>query len=144
MKNTMKIEIKDDIEHIDWQKVADTLQSVGMAHYAPERHKKAFEASCCTVFLYAEATLVGFGRALSDGAYQAALYDCAVVAEYQGRGFGKLIVQSLLAKLANCNVVLYASPGKEEFYQKLGFRRMKTGMACFLNRDAMTEKGFTE
>jgi len=39
---------------------------------------------------------------------------------------------------------LYASPGKEGFYEKQGFRKMKTGMACFIHREAMSERGFTE
>jgi len=140
----MKIEIKYDTKNVDWNKVAEILKSVKMAYYAPERHKQAFEASFCTVFLYDKEVMVGFGRAISDGAYQAAVYDCAVSQDYQGLGLGKLIVQAILSKLANCNVILYASPGKEGFYEKLEFRRMKTGMACFLSRDAMAEKGFTE
>jgi ribosomal protein S18 acetylase RimI-like enzyme len=76
--------------------------------------------------------------------YQAALYDCAVIKPYQGRGLGKLIVQAMLSKLSGCNIILYASPGKEGFYKKLGFRKMKTGMAYFMNRDNMAERGFTE
>jgi len=88
--------------------------------------------------------MVGFGRAISDGAYQAAMYDVAVVKEYQGNGLGKLIIQQLLKKLQGMNVILYASPGKEHFYTKQGFRKMKTGMAHFVNGDAMAEKGFTE
>jgi ribosomal protein S18 acetylase RimI-like enzyme len=114
-----------------------------MAHYSPERHRKAFEASYCTVFLFDKKNMVGFGRAISDGAYQAALYDCAVVESHQGRGLGRTIVQEILSKLADCNVILYASPGKEAFYEKLGFRKMKTGMARFVNRESMAERGFT-
>lgn len=140
----MKIEMKYDTKNVDWNQVAETLKSVGMAHYAPQRHQIAFEASFCTVFLYDKDVLAGFGRAISDGAYQAAVYDCAVSQAYQGRGLGKQIMQALLSKLANCNVILYASPGKEGFYEKLEFRKMKTGMACFLGRDKMAEKGFTE
>ena len=34
--------------------------------------------------------------------------------------------------------------GKEEFYRKVGLRKMKTGMALFRNAAAMTEKGFTD
>jgi len=30
--------------------------------------------------------LAGFGRAISDGVYQAAVYDCAVVEEHQAKG----------------------------------------------------------
>jgi len=48
----MKIEVKYDCKNIDWASISEILKSVGMAHYSPERHKKAFEASYCTVFLY--------------------------------------------------------------------------------------------
>jgi ribosomal protein S18 acetylase RimI-like enzyme len=140
----MKIEIKHECKDIDWKQISELLKSVGMAWHSPERHKAAFEASYCAVFLYADDQLVGFGRAISDGAYQAAIYDCAVSEAYQGRGLGKLIIKELLAKIPGCNVILYATPGKEGFYEKLGFRKMKTGLACFINRDGMQKRGFTE
>jgi ribosomal protein S18 acetylase RimI-like enzyme len=140
----MKIETKTEIENIDWNLISETLKSVGMAYYSPEKHKKAFEASYCTVFLYDQDKMVGFGRAISDGAYQAAIYDCAVIEEYQGYGLGKQIVQEILLQLKDCNIILYASPGKEGFYEKQGFRKMKTGMAYFTNRESMSERGFTE
>jgi hypothetical protein len=37
---------------------------------------------------------------------------------------------------------LYASPGKEKFYETLHFRKMKTGMAIFTRADTMAERGF--
>ena len=64
--------------------------------------------------------------------------------DHQGRGLGKLIMENILDRLPECNVILYASPGKEGFYQKHGFRRMKTGMARFIKSDAMQERDFTE
>lgn len=140
----MKIEIKYDCTNVDWNAISNILKSVGMAYHEAEKHKKAFEASYCTVFLYEKEKLVGFGRAISDGAYQAAVYDCAVVNDYQGQGLGKQIVQAILSKIPGCNVILYASPGKEGFYEKQGFRKMKTGMAYFLNSESMMERGFTE
>jgi len=129
---------------VDWREVADTLERVGMAHFAPESHQRAFAASHTTVFIHEGERLAGFGRAISDGVYQAALYDIAVVPEMQGRGVGRIIVEGLLARLPGCNVILYASPGKEGFYRKLGFRLMKTGMAAFVKAEAMAAKGFTE
>ena len=140
----MKIEAKTEIENIDWSLISETLKSVGMAHYSPEKHKKAFAASYCTVFLYDQDKMVGFGKAISDGSYQAAIYDCAVIKAYQGKGLGKKIVQEIILHLQGCNIILYASPGQEGFYGKLGFRKMKTGMAYFTNRESMSEKGFTE
>jgi len=140
----MNYQIKNDCSGVDWQTVADILKSVEMGYFAPEVHRKAFLASQTTVFVYDADKLIGFGRAISDGAYQAAVYDCAVVETYQGRGIGSLILERILARLPNCNVILYASPGKEGFYQKHGFRRLKTGMALFQKKDAMQAYGFTE
>ena len=140
----MQVVFKDSCCGIAWECVVSILELTGMAFYSPQTHQQAFEASYAKVFVYDEETLIGFGRAISDGVYQAAIYDVAVMPEYQGRGIGLQIIENLLSRLSQCNVILYASPGKEGFYQKLGFRNMKTGMALFAWADAMREKGFTE
>jgi ribosomal protein S18 acetylase RimI-like enzyme len=140
----MKVNIKQDCNGVDWTTVSKTLETVGMAYYEPDVHKKAFEASHTTVFAYHTDRLIGFGRAISDGAYQAAVYDCAVLPEFQGKGIGKIIMNKLLSPISHCNIILYASPGKEGFYQTHGFRKMKTGMALFKKSESMQERGFTE
>ena len=140
----METDIQYDGAGVDWKSVAETLERVGMAYYEPDVHRRAFEASHTTVFAYQADRLIGFGRAISDGVYQAAVYDVAVLPEFQGKGLGKNIVKRILERLPACNVILYASPGKEEFYRTLGFRKMKTGMALFRNAGRMREKGFTE
>lgn len=136
------MEIITDCSRVDWQAVADSLKKVGMAYHEPEVHKRAFEASHTTVFIYDKLQLIGFGRAISDGEYQGAIYDVAVLPEAQGKGIGKIIIQAILDRLPNCNIILYATPGMEGFYKKLGFRAMKTGMAVFRTPQAM--KKFTE
>ena len=140
----MEVDIKHDCAGVDWKAVSETLKTVGMAHYAPDDHRRAFEGSHTTVFVYHAGGLIGFGRAISDGVYQAAVYDCAVLPEFQGKGIGKKIVEAILLRVLQCNVILYANPGKEGFYQKLGFRRMKTGMARFKKSESMMERGFTD
>lgn len=140
----MQLTVKNDCSEVDWGNVTKTLKLVGMAFHEPDKHRRAFEASYVTVFLYSGDMLVGFGRAISDGEYQAAIYDCAVNPKYQGKGLGKVIMENILSKVSHCNIILYASPGKEGFYEKNNFRRMKTGMALFTDRDAKIEKGFTE
>ncbi len=140
----MDITVKHHCSGVNWQKISDILKSVGMAYYPPEKHRKAFEASYSKVFLYRNGSLIGFGRAISDGAYQAAVYDCAVIEEYQGKGFGKILMENILSDLKACNVILYASPGREGFYEKQGFVKMKTGMAYFRNSKLMKDRGFTE
>lgn len=140
----MDTDIRQDCTGVDWNSVSEILKCVGMAYYEPAVHRKAFEASHTTVFIYHDDRLIGFGRAISDGAYQAAVYDCAVLPEFQGKGIGKVIMNNILTRLPGCNVILYASPGKEGFYETHGFRKMKTGMAHFNKAAAMADKGFTE
>lgn len=140
----MDLRVQTDCAGVDWQAVADILKTVGMAHHAPELHAKAFGASHTTVFVFDGDRLVGFGRAISDGAYQAAVYDCAVLPEYQGHGVGASIMLAIIDGVGNFNVVLYAAPGKEGFYQKQGFSLMKTGMARFVRPDIMRDLGFID
>lgn len=140
----MEIDVKQDCIGVDWKTVSEILKTVGMAYHEPDAHRRAFEASHSIVFVYHAGRLVGFGRAISDGVYQAAVYDCAVLPEFQGKGLGTTIMKNILAQVSDCNVILYASPGKEGFYQTHGFRKMKTGMARFRNSAAMRERGFTE
>jgi len=140
----MDLRIQKDCKDVDWKTVSETLKIVDMGYHEPDTHKKAFEASYTTIFVYDTDRLIGFGRAISDGVYQAAVYDCAVNPEYQGKGIGKLIIQKIMQQVSNCTVVIYASPGKEGFYQKYGFRKMKTGMALFTKPEKMKNLGFTE
>ncbi len=140
----MDITVKLDCSGVDWSVVSGTLKRVGMGYYEPTVHKKAFENSHTTVFVYNEGTLIGFGRAIADDAYEGALYDIAVVPEFQGKGIGSTIVKSILARLPHCSLILFAAPGKKGFYEKLGLRKMKTGMALFTNSEAMRKRGFTE
>jgi ribosomal protein S18 acetylase RimI-like enzyme len=140
----MEVDLKQDCNGVDWKRVSETLKIVGMAYHEPDAHRRAFEASHTTVFVYHDDQLVGFGRAISDGEYQAAIYDCAVLPKFQGKGIGRRIMENILPRISHCNVILYASPGKEGFYQKHGFRKMKTGMAHFKEGVGMRERGFTE
>ncbi|TKB08151.1 GNAT family N-acetyltransferase [Desulforhopalus sp. IMCC35007] len=133
----MELKIVTDCSGIDWSIIAESLRKVGMAYHSPEVHKRAFEASYTTVFIYDGSQLTGFGRAISDGEYQGAIYDVAVLPEAQGKGIGKVIIQTILAQLPNCNIILYATPGMEGFYKKFGFGVMTTGMAVFTNPEAM-------
>lgn len=94
--------------------------------------------------MFDEDNLVGFGRAISDGEYQAAIYDVAVLPSYQGKGIGKMIIRTIVDNNADCNFILYASPGKEPFYEKENFKRMKTGMALFIDEERMQRNGFIE
>ncbi len=140
----MELEIKRNCSDVGWKTVSETLKLLGMAYYDPDIHRRAFEASHTTVFVYIDSRLIGFGRAISDGVYQAAIYDVAVIPEFQKKGIGTKIMKNILDALPQCNIILYASPGKEGFYRTLGLRKMRTGMARFIRAEDMNAKGFTE
>ncbi|WP_320054372.1 GNAT family N-acetyltransferase [uncultured Acetobacteroides sp.] len=140
----MNIRLQHDTTNVDWNLVVTILQKVGMAYHTSEIHRRAFANSHTVVFAFDGELLVGFGRAISDGEYQAAIYDVAVHPDYQGNRIGKMILHDIVQSIPSCSFILYASPGKEKFYEKEGFRRMKTGMALFVSSERMQKNGFTE
>jgi ribosomal protein S18 acetylase RimI-like enzyme len=140
----MELRIQYNCLDVDWNDVPKILKEVGMSYFEGKVHKHAFENSHTVTFVFDHDKLIGFGRAISDGVCQAAIYDIAVLPEYQGEKIGSTIVDSILKRIPECNFILYASPGKEIFYEKLNFRKMKTGMALFVNEKKMKIKGFTE
>ncbi|WP_147565284.1 GNAT family N-acetyltransferase [Clostridium tyrobutyricum] len=138
----MNLKIQYNCSNVDWNRVSKILEEVNMAYFAPKIHKKAFQNSHTVVFIYHNDKLIGFGRAISDGIYQAAIYDVAVLPEYQGNHIGSIIIKSIIDKIHHCNFILYASPGKEQFYEKMNFKKMKTGMALFNDAEKMQSKSF--
>ncbi|MDU1892327.1 MAG: GNAT family N-acetyltransferase [Dysgonomonas sp.] len=140
----MNIRYQDSCQNIPWEKVPLLLEMVGMSFTSADIHQISFEASFAVIFVFDNGELIGTGRIISDGVRQSALYDIAVNPAYQGKGIGLEIVKRLMASTPACNFILYASPGKEGFYKKLNFKKMKTGMVFFANPDRMTDSEFVE
>jgi len=138
------ITLKFDCEGIDWLRIHTVIYKAGLTAYPPELIKKAFEGSRAVIFIFNDSGVIATGRALSDGAYQSVIYDVAVLPEWQGRGIGRQIMESLLERISGQNIMLYASPGKEGFYERFGFRRLRTGMALFKKPREMQKKGLTD
>ena len=67
--------------------------------------------------------LVGFGRASSDGAFRAVLWDVVVAGEHQGQGLGRRLVAELLAcpAVAKAERVYLMTTNSPGFYGRLGF-----------------------
>ena len=67
--------------------------------------------------------LVGFGRASSDGAFRAVLWDVVVAGEHQGLGLGRRLVAELLAcpAVAKAERVYLMTTNSAGFYGHLGF-----------------------
>ncbi len=116
---------------IDWNEAVVVFERapLGKRKRDPEKLKMAFESSYAVVYAYDSDTLIGMGRALCDGQYQAAIYDMVLLPEYQAQGIGKEMMKQLCDQLPVENIILYAVPGREGFYEKCGFKKMRTAMA---------------
>lgn len=140
----MSLRYQENCENVDWERVRLLLQEVGMSSVDTERHRKSFENSYSVVFVFDDNKMVGMGRSISDGVRQSALYDIAIDPQYQGQGIGKEIVERLMKSTPECTFMLYSSPGKEEFYRKLKYKKMKTGMILFSDYSRMNNMDFIE
>jgi len=131
-----------DHSTIDWNELCHLYLIALLGTKSPEDLLTVFSNSRFKCFVYSNNMLVGAGRALADGADCSYIADVAVHPEYQGLGLGRQIVEKLMTfSEGHKKIILYASPGKEGFYRKLGFRKMNTAMAVFSNQSRAIEAG---
>lgn len=140
------ITYKTTKEDIDWQQVSDILRRSGLSDHTAKEQEIIFTNSYAVVFVYHKETIVGVGRALSDGVCQAAIYNIALEEEFQGNGTGKKLINLLLDQVKGQNVILYTHPRTVALYEKMGFRRSKTAMCIYSgseeSRSFMEREGF--
>jgi ribosomal protein S18 acetylase RimI-like enzyme len=131
----------DDLEGVDWEELAALYRSV-LGNKSAEHLRAVFHGSMFRCFVRSDGRLVAAGRALADGRDVAYIADIAVHKALQGSGIGREIVQRLMqAASGHKKIILYAVPGKEGFYTKLGFKRMNTAMAVFVDEAAAVASG---
>lgn len=134
-----------EADAIDWQELSNLYRIAPLGDKKAEYLRVAFSNSRFKCFVFDAGRLIGAGRALADGVDCSYLCDIAVHPEYQGRGLGKALVAKLTELSAgHRKIILYANPGKEGFYRKLGFRRMLTAMAKFEDQDHAARTGMVE
>jgi ribosomal protein S18 acetylase RimI-like enzyme len=127
---------------VDWEELSSLYLAAGMGNKAPADIKIAFSNSMFKCFVYDSKRLIGVGRALADGFDAAYICDIAVHPEYQGQGIGKAIVLKLVElSKDHRKIILYAAPGKDTFYLKLGFKRMATALAIFKDQEQALKNG---
>ncbi len=131
------------IDDLDWNELTALYQAAPLGNKHPSGLRTAFTNSMFKCLVYEDGRLVGAGRALADGVDCAYLCDIALLPSHQGRGLGKQIVARLMElSRGHKKIILYAVPGKESFYKKLGFKRMSTAMAIFEDQAAAMERGY--
>ncbi|MFT6896964.1 MAG: ribosomal protein S18 acetylase RimI-like enzyme [Paraglaciecola sp.] len=126
----------------DWQQLSELYRIAPLGNKAPEDLEIVFSNSKFTCFVFDHAKIIGVGRALADGVDCSYICDVAIDPEYQGMGLGRQVIKKLLNLSAgHKKIILYANPGKEGFYTKLGFKQMNTAMAIFSNEQYAIDVG---
>jgi citrate lyase synthetase len=133
------------IDDVDWNELSALYLAAPLGNKSPENLKTAFTNSLFKCFVREDGKLVGVGRALADGIDCSYLCDIAILPSHQGIGLGQQIVSKLVdLSRGHKKIILYAVPGKEPFYMRFGFRRMKTAMAIFENQAQAIERGYVD
>ena len=141
-ENRMDFSWVYDHREVDWEELSELYRIAPLGEKSPQDLATVFSNSKFNCFVYSNNILVGAGRALADGVDCSYIADVAVHPEYQGLGLGKKIIEKLVALSAgHKKIILYANPGKEGFYRKLGFHKMNTAMAIFRNRQQAIASG---
>ncbi|MGH8913965.1 MAG: GNAT family N-acetyltransferase [Acidimicrobiia bacterium] len=131
----------DEID-VDWDELSELYRIAPLGEKPAADLATVFPNSMFKCFVYDRDRLIGAGRALADGLDCSYLADVAVHPGHQGHGLGKAIIEKLVELSGgHKKIILYANPGTEGFYAKLGFLRMNTAMAIWRDRDAALESG---
>jgi ribosomal protein S18 acetylase RimI-like enzyme len=132
-------------DSIDWQELSDLYRIAPLGEKSAEHLRLVFGNSRYKCFLFDGGKLIAAGRALADGRDCSYLCDIVVHPDHQSRGLGKAVVAKLTElSVGHRKIILYANPGKEGFYHKLGFRRMLTAMAKFDDQERAIRTGLVE
>lgn len=134
------MEILSDFSKANLDEMLDIYASVGWSKHTKEIIQQVFEASNVIALATVDGRIIGIGRAMSDGVFNAAIYDVVVHQDFQKQGIARKIMEYLLEELRDVSCVhLISTTGNEEFYRKLGLKTIKTGMARYLNPKLMDE-----
>lgn len=140
----MSIVLSDDPACINWSELAVVFQRAPLGNRDPDTLRTTFVNSGVRCFAFDGSVIVGAGRSITDHVRYAMVLDVVVLPEYQGQGIGTKIMTHLADRSGAENLVLHAAPGKEAFYELLGYRRMKTAMARFADPESKRQLGYIE
>ncbi|MBE7297468.1 MULTISPECIES: GNAT family N-acetyltransferase [Staphylococcus] len=130
-----------DESYID--SIYETYQSVGWLKHDKETICEIFHNSTHVVFAIYDNKVIGFARALSDGVFNAAIYDVVVNKDFQNNQIGMHMLEHILKEIGSLSCIhLISTIDNLEFYQKAGFKKLKTGVVIYQDKrltDTYTE-----
>lgn len=139
------IQWSNSADLVDWSELSEMYRLAPLGNKSPDWLETAFSNSMFKVFAREDDMLVAAGRAVADGVDCAYICDIAVHPSHQGRGLGREVIERLVAaSQGHRKILLYAVPGKEDFYRRFGFRRMRTAMAIFEDPGRAADTGYID
>lgn len=133
------------IESVNWDEMSELYRIAPLGTKSGDWLRTAYSNSLFKWLAYDDGKVVACGRAVADGVDCSYLCDIVVHPAYQGGGLGRELIRRLIrASKGHRKIILYAVPGREPFYEKFGFRRMKTAMAIFADAGGAAAGGYTE
>lgn len=108
-------------------------EAVGWGSVNIEMTERSIANSVYGVVAVHDKNIIGMGRIVGDGAMYFYIQDVAVLPDHQGKGIGEQIIERLLEYTrGHCSegafVGLFASHGKDKFYERFGFKDHSPGM----------------
>ena len=110
-----------DTHEIDLDQLTTLFNSVGWERRTTDRERLAqlVRGSLYVISAWDGDRLVGFARAISDGAANAYISTVAVLPAYQRRGIGRELIRRLLEGRDHLQFVLHANDNAYPFYLHL-------------------------
>ncbi|MFN8951418.1 MAG: GNAT family N-acetyltransferase [Aphanizomenon sp.] len=124
--NFSQIQFSQSLADIDLYQLQELFNLA--AFWAKERSIKdwgtAIANSEPVVSIWDRELLIGFARATSDGIYRATIWDVAIHPDYQGKGLGSKLVETVLShpRMQKVERVYLMTTHQQEFYEKIGFQ----------------------
>lgn len=127
----LKVEIKT-IKQVELNAAVALYREAGWwddSYVAADFIPALVENSCCFAGAFLlNGTMIGMGRAISDGISDAYIQDVAVLSAYRNQGIGSMIIRHIVAALRQRDIDwigLIGEPGTGSFYRNLGFKELK-------------------
>lgn len=122
--------IKADTLDVDWERLAEVYRAAYGSTITQERIRNIFARSWATRIALWDGQIVGGVYAFSDGELDASVHGLATHPDFQKRGIGHALMESIVAAFEpHMAVLLTTEPHNEHFYRKVGFRPLKGAMA---------------
>jgi predicted GNAT family N-acyltransferase len=124
-------------DYITPEEYMEFRKAVGWSSFPIEQAAQGLKNSYIFC-LRKEGKAIALGRVIWDHGYVVYIADVIVLPEFQGSGYGRMIMEKIMTTINSwlkpdykVMVTLVAAKGKEEFYEKFGFiKRPNENFGC--------------